>query len=120
MLNKAIVIGRLVKDPELKQTPQGTSVCSFQIACARNYKDKDGETPTDFLVVVAWKGQAEFVARNFRKGNLIGVDGSIRSRNYEKDGERKTAIEIVGDSFFFVESKAQMETNEEDMEDLPF
>ncbi len=113
MFNKAIVIGRLTKNPELKQTPAGVSVCSFSIACNRNYADKNGERQTDFLNIVAWRGQAEFVCRYFTKGSLIGVEGSIQSRNYtDKDGNSRNAVEIVGSNFFFVESKSSSSNSE--------
>lgn len=106
MYNKAILIGRLTADPELKQTPNGISVCSFRIACNRPYSSKSGERTADFINIVAWRAQAEFVARYFKKGNAIGVEGSIQTRDYnDKNGEKRYVTEIVGDNFFFVESK---------------
>ena len=83
MYNKAILIGRLTADPELKQTPNGVSVCSFSIACDRAFSGRNGERQTDFINIVTWRQQAEFVSKYFSKGRLIGIDGSIQTRNYE-------------------------------------
>lgn len=106
MLNKAILVGRLTADPELKQTPNGVSVCTFSIAISRPYSGKGGEKQTDFINIVAWRNTAEFVARYFCKGNAIGIDGSIQTRSYtDKQGSKRTAFEVVADAVSFVESK---------------
>lgn len=107
MFNKAILIGRLTAEPELKQTPNGVSVCSFSVACNRSYTGRNGERQTDFINIVTWRNQAEFVSKYFHKGNLIGLEGTIQTRNYEdKSGNKRTAVEVVADNAFFVESKA--------------
>ena len=77
MYNKAILIGRLTADPELKQTPNGVSVCSFSIACDRAFSGRNGERQTDFINIVTWRQQAEFVSKYFSKGRLIGIDLSF-------------------------------------------
>ena len=106
MYNKAILIGRLTADPELKQTPNGVSVCSFSIACDRAFSGRNGERQTDFINIVTWRQQAEFVSKYFSKGRLIGIDGSIQTRNYEdKNGNKRTAVEVVAYRAFFVDSK---------------
>ena len=106
MFNKAILIGRLTADPELKQTPNGISVCSFSIAVDRRFSGRDSERKTDFLNITSWRQQAEFVCRYFHKGDVIGVEGSIQTRNYEdKNGNKRTAVEVVADRAFFVDSK---------------
>ena len=106
MYNKAILIGRLTADPELKQTPNGVSVCSFSIACDRAFSGRNGERQTDFINIVTWRQQAEFVSKYFSKGRLIGIDGSIQTRSYEdKNGNKRTAVEVVADRAFFVDSK---------------
>ncbi len=106
MYNKAILVGRLTADPELKQTTSGISVCSFSIACDRPFSSKSGEKQTDFINIVAWRQNAEFISKYFSKGRAIGIDGSIQTRNYEdKNGNRRTAVEVVVDRAFFVESK---------------
>lgn len=106
MINKAIIVGRLTADPELRQTPSGVSVTSFTVAVNRTYqKDKD-EQQTDFIDVTAWRGTAEFICRYFAKGNAIGIDGSIQTRNYtDKNGNKRKAVEVLTSNVTFVESK---------------
>lgn len=105
MLNKAILIGRLTADPELRQTPNGITVTSFSIAVDRRFS-KGSERQTDFLDIVAWRQQAEFVCKYFQKGRLIGIEGSIQVRSYnDRDGNKRRAWEIQADNVFFVDSK---------------
>lgn len=105
MLNRAILMGRLVADPELRQTPNGISVVSFTIAIDRNYS-KDRERQADFVDIVAWRRTAEFVSRYFSKGKMIIVEGSIQTRIYEdKQGNKRKAVEVVADNVQFGESK---------------
>ena len=107
MFNKAILIGRLTADPELKQTPNGISVCSFSIAVDRRFSGRDSEKKTDFINITSWRQQAEFVSRYFHKGDPIGIEGSIQTRNYEdKNGNKRTAVEVVTDNVFFVGGKS--------------
>jgi single-strand DNA-binding protein len=106
MYNKAILVGRLTADPELKQTPNGISVTSFSIACDRGYTTKSGERTADFLDIVAWRTTAEFICRYFTKGRPILVEGSIQTRSYvDKQGQNRRAWEIIADNVRFVESK---------------
>ncbi len=106
MLNKSILVGRLTADPELRQTPSGVSVCTFTVACNRPYKT-DGERQADFIDVVAWRETAQFVAKYFRKGNAIGIDGSIQTRSYtDKHDHKRKAVEVVAEKVSFVESKS--------------
>lgn len=112
MLNKAILMGRLVADPELRQTTNGVSVCSFRIAVDRNYS-KDRERQTDFIDIVAWRSSAEFVSRYFTKGKMIIVEGSIQTRNYEdRNGQKRTAVEVVADNVMFGETKGASAQNQ--------
>ncbi|MEG1448739.1 MAG: single-stranded DNA-binding protein [Oscillospiraceae bacterium] len=105
MINKVVLVGRLTSDPEVRQTQSGLSVVSFTVACNRPYQ-KNGERTADFINCVAWRQTAEFVGKYFRKGNAIGLDGSIQTRRYQdKDGNNRTAVEVVVDSVSFVESK---------------
>lgn len=107
MYNRVVLIGRLTADPELKVTPQGTSVCSFSIAVDRPFSGKGGERATDFINIVAWRQSAEFISKYFAKGRLIGIEGAIQTRNYEdKSGNKRTAFEVLVDRAFFTESKA--------------
>ena len=102
MLNRVILMGRLVSDPELKTTTSGISVTSFRIAVDRSYVKAGAERQADFIDIVAWRNTAEFVCRNFGKGSLIAVDGQLQSRQYQaKDGTNRTAIEVVADNVSF-------------------
>jgi len=108
--NKAILIGRLVADPELRQTPNGISVCTFRIAVDRAYQSKGAERQADFIDIVAWRTQAEFVSRYFGKGKLILIEGSIQVRNYtDKNDQKRTAVEVVAENVRFVGSKSENE-----------
>lgn len=110
MLNTAILMGRLTADPELKTTNSGLSVTSFCVAVDRRYQ-KDGEKQADFINVTAWRQNAEFICKYFRKGQMIAVQGSIQTRNYEdKNGNKRTAVEIVADNVSFCGSKSESET----------
>lgn len=102
MLNRVVLMGRLVADPELKTTNTGVSVTSFRIAVDRSYVKAGAERQADFFDIVAWRSSAEFVCRNFSKGSLIAVDGQLQSRQYQtKDGQNRTAIEVVADNISF-------------------
>lgn len=108
MLNVAVIMGRLVADPELRHTPNDISVCSFRVAVDRSYSNKSGERQADFIDVVAWRSTAEFVCRYFTKGQMIAVNGSIQTRSYEdKQGNKRTAVEIVADNVSFCGSKRE-------------
>ncbi|MEG2174058.1 MAG: single-stranded DNA-binding protein [Oscillospiraceae bacterium] len=105
MYNKAILIGRLVADPEMRTTPQGINVATFRLAVDRPFS-KGSEKKADFINITCWRERAEFVCKYFAKGRAIGVDGSIQTREYnDKDGNKRYAFEIVADRVFFVESK---------------
>lgn len=106
MYNRSILIGRLVADPELRTTPNGVNVSTFRIAVDRPYS-KNAEKKADFITIVAWRQQADFVCRYFSKGKAIGVEGSIQTRDYtDKEGNKRNAFEVVADRVFFVESKS--------------
>lgn len=106
MLNSVNLMGRLVADPELRQTQTGLAVCSFRIAVDRNHLNANKERETDFIDIVAWRKTAEFVTQYFVKGAMIIVQGSIQTRNYEdKNGNKRIAVEVVADSVLFGEKK---------------
>lgn len=109
MLNKAILQGRLVADPELRHTQQGTAVATFRIACDRDYKSKDpNAVNADFISIVAWRQTAEFICRFFTKGSMILVDGRIQVRDYtDNNGQRRYVTEIVADNAYFCSSKRE-------------
>ena len=109
MLNKAILNGRLTKAPELKQTNSGKSVCGFTIAVDRS-RDRE---KTDFIPIVAWGKTAEFVNQWFGKGDLITIVGRIEVRNYEdKNGNKRTATEIIAEEVLFGGSKSTSQGSE--------
>ena len=96
MLNIVAIMGRLVYDPELKTTQQGTSVCSFRIACDRSYAPKGKERQT-----------AEFVSKHFQKGSMIAIEGSLQTRQYQdKQGSNRTAVEVLANHISFAGPKA--------------
>ena len=106
MLNKAILMGRLTAAPELRSTPNGISVVSFTLAVDRSYSSKGGEKQTDFIDIVAWRQTAEFVNRYFTKGMQVAVSGPIQSRKWtDKNGQNRTAVEVVADEVYFADSK---------------
>lgn len=112
MFNLVVLTGRLTKAPELKTTPNGVSVCSFTIVVERRYKQGE-ERQADFINVVAWRSAAEFVSKYFTKGSMIGIEGAIQTRKYQdKDGNNRTAFEVVANNVQFVESK-RTDGNEE-------
>ena len=105
MFNLVVLTGRLTADPELKTTPNGVPVTSFSIAVNRNYRAGE-EQQTDFINIVAWRQRAEFITKYFNKGSLIGIEGSIQTRRYtDKNGNNRTAFEVVANNAQFVESK---------------
>ena len=108
MLNVVAIMGRLVADPELRTTPAGHSVCSFRIACDRSYVQQGQERQADFIDIVAWRQQADFVSRYFQKGSMIAIDGRLQTRNYQdKNGNSRTAVEVVANNISFAGSKRQ-------------
>lgn len=104
-------MGRLTADPELRTTPSGVTVVRFRVAVDRRFQKQGAEKQTDFINVVAWRQNAEFVSRYFQRGSMIAVRGSIRMDNYEdKDGNKRTSFEVVADEVSFCGSKAETGT----------
>lgn len=107
MLNVVVLMGRLVRDPELKTTQSGNSVCTFSIAVDRSYTEKDEERKADFFTVTAWRKTAEFICKYFQKGSLIAIEGSLQTRQYQdKSGNNRTATEVLASRVSFAGSKA--------------
>ena len=132
-MNNVVLVGRLTKDPELGYIPgSGTPVATFTLAINRDYKNKDGSTPVDFIPVEIMGKPAEFVANYITKGRLVGVQGSIRVDRYDTpSGERRTFTKIAGRSIQALESKNKATKSEEppesptefaavDDDDVPF
>ena len=126
-MNKAMLIGRLTKDPELRATTSGISVCTFTLAVDRRVKQGE-EKKADFLPVVAWRGQADNCAKYLHKGSMAGVSGSIQTKTYEKnDGSKMYITEIMAEEVQFLSSPQKEEEpifrepmQPAEDEDLPF
>ena len=110
MLNVAIIMGRLTRDPELRRTSSGKPVASFTVAVDRDYAPDGQEKETDFIDCVAWNGTAEFVQKYFTKGSMIVVNGRLQLRNWtDKDGNKRKSAEILAGNVYFGESKKSQE-----------
>jgi len=129
MFNRVILVGRLTKDPELRHTPQGTPVATITLAVNREYRKDDGTTDTDFFDVVIWGKIAEAVGKHGYKGQLVLIQGEMRSRSYEdKQGQKRKVWEVVANKVKFLEWRKQDEVDladfgteiEIDPEDVPF
>lgn len=113
MLNVVAIMGRLAFDPQMRQTTTGKSVATFRIACDRGRKDAHGQMLTDWLDVVAWEKLGDFVCQYFQKGQMIAVTGRLQSRSYQdKNGNNRTAVEIVASSLNFAGGKTAAETQQ--------
>lgn len=108
MLNVICLVGRIVHDPELKQTNSGSEVTTFTVAVERNRAGQDGQRTVDYIDIVAWRKTAEFVCKYFRKGSWIAVNGSLQTRSFEdKNGNKRKIFEVVADNVHFAGSKAE-------------
>ena len=125
-MNTVVLMGRLTKNPELRQTQSGTDVTQFTIAVNRRYKDANGEYPTDFINCVAWRQTAGFISKYFAKGAMIAVTGTLQTRKYtDKQGAERMATEVVVDNAEFTGEKKERDIFDDysDVEDdgrLPF
>ena len=130
MLNHITIMGRLVRDPELRKTQSGVSVVSFTVAVDRDFKNGD-EKVTDYIDCTAWRGTADFISKFFTKGKAIVVDGSLNSRKWQdKDGNNRVSWEVQAQNVYFADSKRNddgqsggqqfKEVAEEDSGSLPF
>ncbi len=110
-MNRVVVVGRLTRDPELKHTQTSIPVVSFTIAVNRQYTNASGEQEADFINCVAWRKQAENLAKFVKKGALIGVDGRLQTRSYQtQTGENRYITEVVCDSIQFLETRGTAES----------
>lgn len=109
MLNRIVLLGRLVADPELRTTPNGVAAATMRLAVDRDFKNKEtGERETDFINVVAWRSTAEFVSRYLTKGRLAVVEGRLQIRSYtDRDGNKRTAAEVVAERVYFGDSRRE-------------
>jgi len=117
-MNKVFLIGNLTKDPESNVTTNNIAVCKFTLAIDRAYSGPDGNKQTDFLPIVCWRNQAENCAKYLKKGSKVGISGSIQTRSYERDGERRYVTEVVADEVQFLSTRNDSGSAPAD-EDLP-
>ena len=111
-MNKVILIGRLSQDPEMRTTPNGVATTNFNVAVSRNYTNQNGERETDFFRCVAWRKQAENIAKYCQKGSQVAVEGRLQSRNYEaQDGTRRYVTEVICDNVSFLGSRGDGNSN---------
>lgn len=115
MINRVVLVGRLTRDPELRRTSNETPVASFTLAVDDRTRDAEGNSTTSFIGVTVWNNQADNVAKFCRKGALVGVDGRLRQRSFERrDGSKGSVIEVVADSVQFLEPKGTREIPNEE------
>lgn len=106
MLNQTVLVGRIVKNPELKETDSGKKVANIILAVPRSFKNSEGQYETDFISCVLWKGIAENTAEYCKKGDLVGIKGRIQTREYvNDDDEKKHTVEVVAEKVTFLSSK---------------
>lgn len=120
MLNHIVLMGRLTRDPELRQTGSGISVASFTIAVDRDYAAQGAEKETDFVDIVAWRGTADFVSKYFAKGRMAVVSGRLQIRDWQdKEGNKRRSAEVVADNIYFGESKKDSQGSSSTQSDEP-
>lgn len=109
-MNKVILMGRLTRDPEMRQTPSGVMMCSFSIAVNRRFA-KEGQQSADFINCTAWRQQAEFICKYFQKGSMIAIVGQLQSRSWEnQEGKRQYSTEVMVDEVYFTGSRSETHT----------
>lgn len=113
-MNNVSLIGRFTRDPELRYTPSGTAVTNGNLAVTRNFKNANGDYEADFINIVAWRKTAELIAKHFKKGDMIGINGRIQTKNYEKDGKKVYVTEVVAENITFIQNKKKDKASTED------
>lgn len=114
MINQVTLVGRLTKDPDLRLTPEGTSVTNVILAVNRHFRNQNGEIGADFVQCTLWKKAAENTAKYCRKGSLIGITGRIQTRFYDnQDGRRVYVTEVIAESVKFIDTKRPTETTQQ-------
>ena len=105
MLNQVVIVGRLVRNPELKETENGLKVTHITLAVPRSYKNVDGEYDADFVDCTLWTGIAESTTEYCHKGDLLGIKGRLQTSCYEKDGEKKYTMDVIAEKVTYLTSK---------------
>lgn len=109
MLNQVVLVGRLVRDPELRETEEGKKVTNMTLAVPRSYKNLDGEYDTDFIDCTLWSNIAESTSEYCKKGDLLGIKGRLQTSSYEKDGETRFKMDVMAEKVTFLTSKRERE-----------
>ncbi len=113
MINRVVLVGRLTRDPELRKTNSGSSVCSFTVAIDDRTKNPDGTKSTSFIPCTCWNQTADLASKFTRKGSLVGIEGRLNQRTYQKqDGTKASVIEVICDSVQFLEPKAAADADQ--------
>jgi len=111
-MNKVILIGRLSQDPEMRTTPNGVATTTFSVAVSRNFTNQNGERETDFFRCVAWRKQAENIAKYCQKGSQVAVEGRLQNRSYDaQDGTKRYVTEVIADNVSFLGSRGDSGNN---------
>lgn len=118
MLNQIVVVGRLVKDPEVIETEDGKNVSNITLATQRSYKNADGVYETDFIDCTLWNGVAESTTEYCRKGDILGIKGRLQTDTYEKDGEQKKVQRVIAEKVTFLSSKSKEQEREQTQVEL--
>lgn len=105
MLNQSIIVGRIVHEPEIRETESGTKVTNITLAVPRSYKNSNGEYDTDFISCVLWKGIAETTTEYCKKGDLIGVRGRLQTKTYEYEDTKRNSVELVAERVTFLSNR---------------
>jgi|SRR5574344_455134 single-strand DNA-binding protein len=116
MLNQTVIVGRISKEPEIKELEDGKKVCNLSVAVPRSYKNAEGVYDTDFVDCTLWNSVAENTLEYCHSGDLIGVKGRIETSFYEKDGEKRKSTNIVAEKITFLSSKAKVKEQDDEME----
>lgn len=120
MLNQVVIVGRLVRDPEVKETESGKKVSNITLAVPRAYKNADGEYDTDFVDCTLWNSVAQNTSEHCHKGDIVGVKGKIETEMYEKDGENRKSTSIIAEKVTFLSSsnkeKDDVEKSNDDLD----
>ena len=109
MLNQSVIVGRVVRDPELKETESGNKVTNLTLAVPRSYKNVNGEYDTDFISCVLWKGVAENIVEYVRKGDLVGIKGRLQTRTIELEDHNQHIMELVAEKVTFLSNNRAKE-----------
>ena len=119
-MNKVVLVGRLTKDPEVKNTTNQVAFCNFSVAVDRKYKDQNGERQADFINCVAWRQQAGFISHYFKKGSFIGIVGTLQSRSFDdNNGQKRYVTEVVVDEVEFVGDRPKNQNSAESTQIAP-